>query len=126
MGVLGLTVLARAAAKETRPLEQAEPAEGVPIYYRISNPERTVRAAVAPEKGNAAEKKGRLTALLELLCLSRMRRAAGNRLLCGQPELSVNCFPPNWLDRCSDTKKQEKECGEVRQSLFEPNFKVAF
>ena len=64
-------------------------------------------------KGNAAEK-GRLTALLELLCLSRMRRAAGNRLLCGQPELSVNCFPPNWLDRCSDTKKQEKGCGEIR------------
>ena len=50
MGVPGLTALARAAAKETRPLEQAEPAEGVPINYRISNPERTVRAAVAPEK----------------------------------------------------------------------------
>lgn len=56
MGVLGLTALARAAAKETRPLEQAEPAEGVPIYYRISNPERTVRAAVAPEKETRPKK----------------------------------------------------------------------
>ena len=56
MGVPGLTALARAAAKETRPLEQAEPAGGVPIYYRISNPERTVRAAVAPEKETRLKK----------------------------------------------------------------------
>ena len=95
MGVPGLTALARAAAKETRPLEQAEPAEGVPIYYRISNPERTVRAAVAPEKETRPKK-------------------APYGALGGQPELSVNCFPPNWLDRCSDTKKQEKGCGEIR------------
>ena len=75
---------ARAAAKETRPLEQAEPAEGVPIYYRISNPERTVRAAVAPEKETRL-KKGALRrswsfcafhgcgALLETACFAGSR-----------------------------------------------------
>ena len=84
MGVPGLTALARADAKETRPLKQAEPAEGVPIYYRISNPERTVRAAVAPEK-ETRPKKGALRrfwsfcafhgcgALLETACFAGSR-----------------------------------------------------
>ena len=98
MGVPGLTALARAAAKE----------------YTIGSAIRKEQCGLPLLRKRKRGRKRRLTALLELLCLSRMRRAAGNRLLCGQPELSVNCFPPNWLDRCSDTKKQEKGCGEIR------------
>ena len=85
MGVPGLTALACADAKETRPLKQAEPAEGVPINDRISNLERTVRAAVASEK-ETWPKKGALRrfwsfcafhgcgALLETACFAGSRR----------------------------------------------------